>query len=493
MAGGGFGGRTASGVLWMTGQKWVSRAAGMLTIVVLTRLLSPTDFGLVAVAMSVVPFVYLLSDLGFTAYLVQVEDPRPRDFSTAFWYSAGSSLALALILGMAGRPLERLLDAPGLAPVMWGLAPAVLFVGLGAVPAAVLRRQLRFRAVALQTVIAATVGQVVAVAAALAGTGVWALVLQTVVTQAVTTALGWRSAGWKPTLEFSWSEFVRMFRYGASVVNVEVVALLRTWAENAIIVAHLGLTAMGYLSIAQRLVQVAQDLTASAVTPVTTVVFAQIRADRPRLSAAYLRSQAVVYAVVVASMMIIVSAGPSVTQVVFGSGWDESVVQAQALALAGILTAGAALDHGLLYGLGRPGLWLGYAVVVDAATVAVTAVLASRGLGAVALGFVGVALGATLLRWPMVSKQLRLPVRVVALQFGRALLVAVLAGGAGIGAYRLTDGLPDLVRILLVLVAVGAVWVGSVRLLLSRALSELVGYARSIANRARRGVNQEES
>ena len=86
------------------------------------------------------------------------------------------------------------------------------------------------------------------------------------------------------------------------------------------------------------------------------------------------------------------------------------MLPAQALAFAGIITLGAMLDHGLFYGLGRPGTWLGYAVVVDGATVATTAVAVRWGLGGVAVGFVVVAFVATVARWVLVSTNSRVGV-----------------------------------------------------------------------------------
>jgi hypothetical protein len=88
----------------------------------------------------------------------------------------------------------------------------------------------------------------------------------------------------------------------------------------------------------------------------------------------------------------------------FGQEWTAAVRPAQALAVAGIIVLGAMLDHGLFYGLGRPGTWLSYAVVVDGATVATTAVAVHWGLVGVAAGFVVVAFLATVARWLVVSR-----------------------------------------------------------------------------------------
>jgi O-antigen/teichoic acid export membrane protein len=162
---------------------------------------------------------------------------------------------------------------------------------------------------------------------------------------------------------------------------------------------------------------VAQELTAASLTPVSTVVFAKVRESGDRLRSTYLKALGVAYAVVSPLMILIVVTAPVSIPLLFGDAWRASVLPAQALAIAGIITLGAMLDNGLFYGLGRPGAWLAYAVVVDAATVATTAVAVRWGLAGVAVGFVGVAIAATGVRWVLLGRLLELPVRTMARPF----------------------------------------------------------------------------
>lgn len=469
----------------MTTQKWFSRIGGLVTVVILTRLLTPSDFGLVAIAMSIIPFLYLLADLGFSAYLIQADEPRPEDYSTAFWYSLSAGILLAIVLGFSGYPLQIFLDVDGVVPIMWALAPAVVFVAVGSIPAAILRRSLRFDLIARQAMIAGTVGQVVAIVLALNGFGVWSLILQTLVTQLVTTLMVWISVKWLPSGAFRITEFRRMALYGSNVVAVELVALCRVWAENAIVASALGLNGLGYLSVAQRLIQVAQELTATAIVPVSTVVFAQVRTDHKRLFLAYERAQSVAYAILPPVMVFIAVCAPIIIPMIFGGQWAESIVPAQALAVAGILTTGASLDHGLLYGLGRPGIWFVYAVVIDFLTVAMTFLMAPRGLGAVAMGFVVVALFATIVRWPLIGWQLRMSWGRLAAQFGRAVLLSVATGAVSTAAYMMACRYGNIMALSAAGLAISLGWLVAARLLFPSALDEGNRLARLLLGRIR--------
>ena len=98
-----------------------------------------------------------------------------------------------------------------------------------------------------------------------------------------------------------------------------------------------------------------------------------------------------------------------IVPIAFGEGWATSFALTQIYALAGTMTIASSLDHGFFYGLGRPGRWFMFGLVLDALTIAVTLVTVQYGLVAVAWGFVAAALAGTVARWFLVSHELRTP------------------------------------------------------------------------------------
>jgi O-antigen/teichoic acid export membrane protein len=422
----------AAGMLWLAAQKWAVRISGFATLVVLTRHVTPSEFGVVAAAMTVIPMLYLLADLGFSTYLLQAEEVDRRSISTAFWASAAAGAVLSAALWLVAPLVADAFRSTELRDVLRALVLAVVPTVLSAVPLALLRRAMRFRDVALQGLVAALLAQAVAVVIAMRGGGVWALVGQVVVTQWVIGVLAWRSARWVPAFQLSPPLFRQMATFGVRVSSVDLVAALRMWAESWIVTVTLGPAALGLLNIGQRLVQTAQDLTAVSLTPVSTVVFAKVRSSEDRLRAAYLKALGVAYAVVAPVMVVIVVTAPGLLPRLFGEAWHDSVVPAQALAVAGIITIGAMLDHGLFYGLGRPGRWLVYAFGVDATSVGITAVAVHWGIAGVAVGFVVLASGATAVRWVLVARMVGLSVPSVARPFVRVMVpsLATIALGA---------------------------------------------------------------
>lgn len=481
---GGLTGRTAAGVAWMMSQQWVLRVTGFVTVLVLTRILGPEAFGIVAVAMALIPFVQLAADMGISTYLVQADRPDKRTYDTAFWYSVVTAVVLGGVLVLCAPAIGDLLGAPAVVPVVRVLALVAPLTLMGMVPLVILRRAMRFRAIAVQSVVAGALGQVVAIVLALTGAGVWALVWQLLVYQACITVLAWVFARWLPSMRFSRARLGEMMRFGVKVVASDAVSAVRVMLENALIVAVLGTTGLGYFSIAQRLVQIAHELTTNALSPVSTVVFAQIRGVRERLRSGYLRAQFTAHALIVPAMLLIAVGGPVLYPVLFGDQWGPSIVPGQILALAGIVTM-SGIDKGLYLGLGRPGAWFLYVLVVDLATILVAWLVVPYGLVAYAIGFLCVASAATAARWVMVARMLDARWWQVAAPLTRVLIPAACAAAGGFAVAWWTQELAPLLSLALSAAALLAIYLPASRIFVPNVWTELRGLSRALTSRFR--------
>lgn len=466
------GNRAAAGVFWMTAQKWTTRLLGFVTIAVLTRLLSPEDFGTVAAASTVLPFFFLLADLGFAAYIVQAKSVDQRMLSTAFWFSMSAGVVLCAAMVALAPALALLFHDDGVTAIIQALSLWVILTAFGSVPLAILRRDMRFSVIAAQGAAAAIVAQIVAMILAFAGAGAGALVAQSLIAPAITSVLAWITTRWRPTRAFDRAEFGTMARFGSNVLGVEFVAMLRALGEAAVISATLGVAALGFMTIAQRLVQVVQDLTGSAIVPVTQVAFAKIREDPPRLLDAYLRALRLTYFALALPLTLVAVSAPLLVPIIFGQGWEQSYQVAQILAIAGTMTVGAWLDHGLFYGVGKPGTWFVYALIIDGLTLGTTVLLASSGLVAIAGGFLAVCIVATVSRWFLTSRVLGTRPRVVAGPFLFLTVAVTVSGAAGWLVAAATTGLPTLVSLTLIGLAILAVYLLVTRLMAPRVLPE---------------------
>lgn len=435
-----------SGVAWSVAQKWAIRVTALVTVAILTRLLTPADFGVVAVSLAFLPILQLLADLGFSTFLVQTKSLTDKTYSTAFWYTAVVGILLVALLILIAPWAGAFLGTPEVTPVLRMLAPAVLIITIGSVPMAHLRRTMRFRALAIQGTAAAFLGQVVAIGLAVLGFGVWALVGQALTVHFVSTTLAWVTIRWHPSFTFSWQELRAMAGFGLNVAASDFMMIARVWIENAIIVSVLGVSGLGYLNIAQRLIQITEDLTTSTLTPVSLVVFAQIRDQLAKLRSAYISALTAILTFITPLLIFIAVDAHDIIPLAFGDQWGPSITPARAYAVAAVFTL-IALDQALYYGVGAPGTWLIYVAVIEGATVLVTLSVAHLGLTAVAFGFMCAAACAAWVRWVMIGRRLQTAWWRIATPWARLLLVIGPAAGLSTGASMLFNGWSPLLRV----------------------------------------------
>lgn len=439
--------QAARGVLWMTAQKWVARAGGLLTITILTRLLAPEDFGLIAIAWTIVTLTYVLSDMGLATYIIQAKKIGPNTLSTAFWVSLIVGVSLGGIIFAVAPLLAVAVGAPAATGIMQAMSGLILIIAASSVPLALLRRRMAFRRLAVQEVSASLIAQVIAIAGAFGGWGVWALFAQLLVGQTITSALQWWSARWLPSRSFSMTEFRVMIRFGIQVVGNGLVSVFRNWAETWIIVAGLGIQELGYYNIAQRLVQTAADLSGSAVFPVSTVAFARSNSSIERLRAAYARTISVSQSVVTPLMLFIAVSAPVLVPFLFGAEWALSAEVAAPMAMAAALAFGTNIDHGLHNGVGRPGRWLVFAVIIFGVSATSMLIAVHISVHAAGYAFLVTAVIEMIGRWVVVSRLLEQPIFRTARPLLGVLPAASLSAAAGWGVMMLLADRPALLTL----------------------------------------------
>jgi PST family polysaccharide transporter len=165
---------------------------------VLARLLTPSDFGLVAMVTAVTAILLIFKDSGLSTATVQAPTLNERQASTLFWINIGLSVVLAGVAAGLSTTFARVFDEPRVALVMAAFAGGLILTGLGAQHQALLRRAMRFRTLAVIDLTSVVVGGAAGVTAALLGWGYWALVVLELSKGLCSATIAWCAAGWTP-------------------------------------------------------------------------------------------------------------------------------------------------------------------------------------------------------------------------------------------------------------------------------------------------------
>jgi O-antigen/teichoic acid export membrane protein len=421
--------QAVSGVLWNVLQKWSVRLSTFVGFLLLGRLLTPEDFGVVAVAMAFVVLLTVLADAGFATYLVQVRELTEEAKNTAFWIATAAGIVLAgALTGLAGL-LAQLFDVAALTSVVPALSLALVFVGLSSVPAALLTREMRFQQLAVRQVTATVVSVVVAVALAVSGAGVWALVAQTLVRQVVASAVLLRASEFRPRLAFDVPEARRMTSYSGKAMGAQLLSQGREQAEVLLIGAFAGPVALGLWTVASRLVNVLTDVLGTAIGSVAVPLFARVQTEPERLGRAVSATAAIGSLVLAPALGALALLSPEAVTDVFGEQWAGAATVASLLAVRGLLVALAGLDRSVLLNAGRAGGELAVITALVLVHVVVVAAVAPHGIEVLAAVVLLEAALVAPVRPVLMHRWLGVPYGTWT-GVSRVLLAAVLAGAA---------------------------------------------------------------
>lgn len=260
---------------------------GVTTVVtfVLAKLLGPTEFGVLAMALLVLGLAQMLLQDGVVAAIVQRDELTEDHLEGAFVAVLLAGLGFAALMA-AVSPLWGLANrTPQLTTVCLALAPVVLLHATMLVPEAVLRRRMRFQAVAVRTLASAVAGGVAGVALALAGAGVWALVAQQVVTAVTNAAVLWLISPWRPRRRPRLAGVRDLLRFSAHSTNAGLAVYLSNRADQLLTGLMFGPLAVGIYRLAIRLPEMVLDVSARSLQQVALPALSRLQHDRAAFAA----------------------------------------------------------------------------------------------------------------------------------------------------------------------------------------------------------------
>jgi PST family polysaccharide transporter len=388
---------------WIVLQTLTQNLASLVVFIVLGRLLDPDAFGLVAAASVVVLFFRILVDAGISKNLIQREDVSPDLVNTAFWSAFAVGTVLTGIMVAAAPLVSLLFREPRLTNIVRALSCILLFASLDRTQSALLDRRMAFRVQAARNITAAVVSAGAAIGAAVAGWGVWALVVQSVSFELVTLVLLWTLSGWYPSWRFAPRHLPELLSFGGRYMGIQVLQYSNLNSDNLLIGAFLGPVALGLYVVAYRVLIVLNEVMAVTVSRVGLAAFSRLRREDRDFGESIYRVAGISGAIALPIYAGLAVIAPEVVHLVFGLKWARAAAVMQILCVAGIAQTLVAFTHPLLIALDKVRNELRWNVVATVVQLA--------GFGAaIHFGIVAVA-------WSLaVSSLLFVPIRILLLR-----------------------------------------------------------------------------
>ena len=346
--------RALNGAAWSTAGNWSSQLLSLVIFTILARLLSPEDFGLIALATIYVDFVQVFVDPGISKALIQREKLEDEHLDTAFWINVAASIVLGALTFLVAPLLAQLLLEPSLEGIIRALSVIFPISALSAPQQALLSREFRFKSLGIRKVIATLFGGIVGIGGALSGFGVWSLVAQQIVSALVGLMVIWWATDWRPRFTVSQRHFKDIFSFGINILAIRLLSFLNVRLDQLLIGYFLGTTNLGYYSLARRIFQVMFNLFANAPAQVALPTFSRLQTDKARLQTAHINAVQYSSFVTLPEFTTIILCAPLLVNVAFGAKWAASIPILQLLSVAGLFYGINYLTTPALLAVNRP-------------------------------------------------------------------------------------------------------------------------------------------
>jgi O-antigen/teichoic acid export membrane protein len=324
---------TSRSALWVVADTGGTTVISLISVLIMARLIGPTDFGSAAIAVGFVQILNLYVEGLLHDALIQNRGVGEGAFEEAFWFAAAIGLTVAIIAGVATLVVHGAMARP-LALLIFGSSLSLPFSGMTGACNARSRREMDYKSVAAPSVVAKLVSSVSGVATAAMGFGPWSLVIQ-FITGAVVQALGLLlMTDWRPPLRVSISGLKPLWGFALPYAAMHTLVGLRVQGFVTLAAAFGGLAVAGYVNVAFRLTLAPQILLTTSLTNVGLPLLAHEQQDRDRLEAAFHRLTRIIAFGFPVAFLGLAFCASSIVHVLLGTEWLPSVLPMRIFALA---------------------------------------------------------------------------------------------------------------------------------------------------------------
>lgn len=372
--------KAAKGVLWSTVERFSVQGVQFLIMIVMARLLTPHDYGLIGMLAIFIAVAQSLIDSGFSQALIRKQDRTEADNNTVFYFNIVVSTLLYLILYASAPFVADFYNTPQLCPVMRVVCLSIIFNSLAVVQRALLTIRIDFKTQAKAALTAAVTSGAVGITMAYHGLGVWSLVTQQLLNLGINTGLLWLLSKWRPRLMYSWRSFHELFAFGSKLLAS---GLLDTIYRNIypIVIGKLfSASSLGHYTRAHQFSEFPSSNLTGIIQRVTYPVLCEIQNDDARLASIYRRFLKLSAFIIFPLMVGLSSVAKPFVNIVLGPQWSFCGQLLQILCFGMMWYPIHSVNLNLLQVKGRSDLFLKLEIIKKILGVSVLCITAPFGL-----------------------------------------------------------------------------------------------------------------
>lgn len=358
------------------GLKWSSIAQGgkqifqIVITVILSRLLTPDDFGILGMATVFIGFVTIFGEMGVSSAIIQKQDVTEMHLSSAFWLNIFAGVILTFIFWIVAPLIAVFYDNPKLVRVLEILSLNFTIAAFTVIQQAVLMKEMDFKALAIRDFVAVIASGIIGISFAYAGFGVWALVYQFLTFTVFNSIILWIFSKWRPKAVFSFCAIKDIFQFSANMTGFRVLNYFARNVDYLLIGKFLGAEALGYYTLAYKLMLIPLRNISEVIGKVMFPAFSKIQDDLEKVRSAYQRMIKAISLVTFPMMFGLFAITPELVIVIFGPQWEPVIILLRIFCFCGMFQSIGTTVGNILLSQGRAYLQLKLQIVGTAIVVA---------------------------------------------------------------------------------------------------------------------------
>lgn len=350
--------KTLSALVWSFGERFALQIVQFSIGIILARLLSPSDFGLIGMLSLFLAVSQSIIDSGFTSALIRKADRSEIDYSTVFYFNILVGLLLYAMLFFSAHHIADFYNAPLLKPLTRITGLTLLINSISVVQRARLMVAVDFKTLAKASFISVLAGSIIATYMAFSGYGVWTLAVQSVVTSGAGTLCICFFSRWIPLREFSLQSFRELYAFGSKLLLSGIIDTIYNNAFTIVIGRKFSAQMLGYYSRADQFVQLPSSNVAGVLARVTFPLLSSVQHDDMRLRELYRKYLRISSFIIFPLMVFLAALSKPLIELLLSEEWLPVIPLMQALCFAMMLYPVHAINLNLLQIKGRSALFL---------------------------------------------------------------------------------------------------------------------------------------
>lgn len=355
--------KTLKGVSWSFIDNTVTQGITFLVSLVLARLLTPDEYGLIGIVSIFIAVFNSIVDSGFSNALIRKKDASDEDYNTVFVTNIAVCVVLFVLMILSAPLIGQLFKRPELIPLTRVMSVVVLINAFAIIQRTLLVKRIDFKTQTKISLIASVTSGLVGIFMAVTGKGVWSLVAQIITRQFLNTLMLWVYAKWYPRLQYSWKSFKELFGFGWKLM---VSGLINTiWQElyQMVIGLYYSPQTLGQYTRAYQFGTTFSSNINAVVSRVTYPVLSSIQEDKERLKAAYRKIIKCTMLITFTLMLGMAAVAEPMVRVLVGDQWLPCVPFLQILCFNLMLIPLQSINLNMLQVQGRSDLFLKLEIV----------------------------------------------------------------------------------------------------------------------------------